>query len=141
MDAPAPLLFQRRFRTENRAISHGTLRKMLLAALGSTGLVDLTDGSPLNYTPHDFRRIFVTDAIMNGLPPHIAQIIAGHQDINVTLGYEKARELHQAGEKSQVARSARCPAGLPEFFSRSTDQAVCQDHPIWCKICPSEGMV
>jgi integrase len=85
---PAPLLFQRRFRTENRAISHGTLRKVLLAVLGSTGLVDPADGSPLNYTPHDFRRVFITDAILNGLPPHIAQIIAGHQDINVTLGYK-----------------------------------------------------
>ena len=25
---------------------------------------------------------------MSGLPPHIAQIIAGHRDINVTLGYK-----------------------------------------------------
>ena len=25
---------------------------------------------------------------MSGLPPHIAQVIAGHQDINVTLGYK-----------------------------------------------------
>ncbi|HEY5354433.1 MAG TPA: hypothetical protein VIK57_18445, partial [Streptosporangiaceae bacterium] len=37
---PAPLLFQRRFRTENRAISHGTLRKMLQTALAGTGLAD-----------------------------------------------------------------------------------------------------
>jgi integrase len=85
---PAPLLFQRRFRTENRAISHGTLRKMLQAALAGTGLADPVDGTPLNYTPHDFRRIFITDAIMNGLPPHIAQVIAGHRDINVTLTYK-----------------------------------------------------
>lgn len=32
--------------------------------------------------------MFITDAILNGLPPHIAQVIAGHQDINVTLGYK-----------------------------------------------------
>jgi hypothetical protein len=32
--------------------------------------------------------MFITDAILNGLPPHIAQIIAGHRDINVTLGYK-----------------------------------------------------
>ena len=25
---------------------------------------------------------------MSGLPPHIAQIIAGHRDVNVTLGYK-----------------------------------------------------
>jgi hypothetical protein len=59
---PAPLLFQRRFRTENRSINHGTLRKMLQAALADTGLVDAADGGPLNYTPHDFRRVFITDA-------------------------------------------------------------------------------
>jgi len=61
---------------------------MLQAALADTGLTDAADGSPLNYTPHDFRRLFITDAIMNGLPPHIAQVIAGHHDINVTLGYK-----------------------------------------------------
>jgi len=32
--------------------------------------------------------VFITDAILNGLPPHIAQVIVGHQDINVTLGYK-----------------------------------------------------
>ncbi|WP_427925563.1 tyrosine-type recombinase/integrase [Streptomyces sp. cg40] len=85
---PASLLFQRRFRTERRAISHGTVRKMLKAALADTGLLDPADGRPLNYTPHDFRRLFITDAVMNGLPQHIAQVIVGHQDINVTLGYK-----------------------------------------------------
>jgi hypothetical protein len=30
----------------------------------------------------------LSTSFMNGLPPHIAQIIAGHQDINVTLGYK-----------------------------------------------------
>ena len=56
---------------------------------------------PLRFTPHDFRRIFITDAILNGLPPHIAQIIAGHRDINVTMGYkavypEEAIQAHLA---------------------------------------------
>jgi hypothetical protein len=38
---------------------------------------------------HDLRhRMFITDAILNGLPPHIAQIVAGHADINVTMGYK-----------------------------------------------------
>ena len=60
---------------------------MLTAALARTGLTDPA-GSPLHYTPHDFRRLFITDAIINGLPPHIAQVIAGHRDINVTLGYK-----------------------------------------------------
>ena len=37
---------------------------------------------PLRFTPHDFRRLFITDAILGGLPPHVAQVIAGHRDIN-----------------------------------------------------------
>ena len=85
---PAPVLFQRRSGSENRRISDGTARNMLDAALAGTGLADPADGSPLHCTPHDFRRIFITDAIMSGLPPHIAQVIAGHRDINVTLGYK-----------------------------------------------------
>jgi hypothetical protein len=85
---PSPILFQRRFAAENRAVSDSSLRTMLNTALAGTGLTDPADGLPLRYTPHDFRRIFITDAIMSGLPPHIAQIIAGHRDINVTMGYK-----------------------------------------------------
>jgi integrase len=98
---PAPRLFQHHVGTENRAFSYSTVRNLLTAALAHSGLIDPADGEPLHYTPHDFRRMFITDAIMNGLPPHIAQIIAGHRDINVTLGYkavypEEAIEAHLA---------------------------------------------
>jgi hypothetical protein len=84
---PAPVLFQRRIGAENRAIPAATVRKLLAAALARTGLTG-PGGAPLHYTLHDFRRMFLTDAIMSGLPPHIAQIIAGHRDINITLGYK-----------------------------------------------------
>ncbi|MFF5249262.1 tyrosine-type recombinase/integrase [Streptosporangium sp. NPDC000095] len=99
--APAPLLFQRRVRTEHRRIGDETIRRLLSQALIDTRLTDPTTGGPLNYTPHDFRRLFITEAVMGGLPPHIAQILAGHQDINVTLGYkaiypEEAIQAHLA---------------------------------------------
>lgn len=85
---PAPLLFQRRIYGENRAITRNGVRELLSAALEHTGLTDPATGSPLHFTPHDFRRLFITDAVLNGLPPHIAQVIAGHRDINVTMGYK-----------------------------------------------------
>lgn len=74
---------------------------MLDEALACTGLKDVATGQPLHYTPHDFRRIFITDAVMSGLPPHIAQVIAGHKDINTTIGYkavypEEAIQSHLA---------------------------------------------
>jgi Phage integrase family len=98
---PLPLLFQRRIAAENRRISPDVARDMLAGALRDTGLTDPADGGPLRYTPHDFRRLFITDAVMNGLPPHIAQVIVGHRDINVTIGYkavypEEAIQSHLA---------------------------------------------
>ncbi|WP_162907159.1 site-specific integrase [Allorhizocola rhizosphaerae] len=55
-------------------------------ALEQTGLTD-PSGAPLRFVPHDFRRIFTTDALRAGLPPHIAAKILGHVDLNTTLGY------------------------------------------------------
>lgn len=83
-----PLLFQRRVGSEHRALSASAIRSMLDDAITASGLNEPATGQPLRFTPHDFRRLFITDAVLNGLPPHIAQIIAGHRDINVTMGYK-----------------------------------------------------
>jgi integrase len=98
---PAPLLFQRRFRGYDQALHDGTIRRMLSVAVALADLADPATGRPLVYTPHDFRRMFITDAVLNGLPPHIAQVIAGHRDINVTMGYkavypDEAIQAHRA---------------------------------------------
>ncbi len=137
---PAPLLFQRRFGAESRAISHGTIRKMIQAALADTGLTDSADGSPLNYTPHDFRRLFITDAILNGMPPHIAQVIAGHRDINVTLGYkavypEEAIQAHlsflarrrglRPSEEYRVPTDIEWQEFLGHFERRKVSTGIC----------------
>jgi len=84
----APVLFQRSVVGEQRAMSSGLIRKLLTEALEHSGLTDPVTGEPLHVTPHDFRRLFITDAVLSGLPPHIAQVIAGHRDINTTMGYK-----------------------------------------------------
>lgn len=84
---PMPLLFQWPFSGEHRPISDGTLRGLLQNAVARTGIRG-HDGLPLVFTPHDFRRMFVTDAIASGLPPHIAQMICGHRSITTTMGYK-----------------------------------------------------
>ncbi|WP_326760339.1 site-specific integrase [Streptomyces phaeochromogenes] len=98
--SPMPLLYQWHVSGEDRQISEHTIRDSLNDTLAASGLTD-TSGKPLNFEPHDFRRIFITDAILNGLPPHIAQVIAGHSNINTTMGYAAiypadAIEAHQA---------------------------------------------
>ena len=75
--APSPLLFQRSYRAENRAISERTIGKVLHDALAHTGLIDPADGHPLRYTPHDFRRIFITDAILTACPRTSRKLLPG----------------------------------------------------------------
>ncbi|MER6854041.1 tyrosine-type recombinase/integrase [Streptomyces flaveolus] len=97
---PMPLLYQWEVSEERRPISENTIRKALNETMEAAGLTGVS-GTPLDWQPHDFRRIFVTDALLNGLPPHIAQVIVGHENINTTMGYNaiypaKAIEAHRA---------------------------------------------
>ena len=84
---PMPLLLQRRLGTDNRPINSDAVRVLLDSALGHAGLTGQS-GQPLKFQPHDFRRLFITDAVMNGMPPHIAQLVVGHRDVNTTMGYK-----------------------------------------------------
>ncbi|WP_432084619.1 tyrosine-type recombinase/integrase [Streptomyces sp. WAC 04229] len=97
---PMPLLFQDRSGGYLRPLSRATIRRALDVTMLASGLTD-SAGDPLVFQPHDFRRIFVTDSILNGLPPHIAQVIAGHDHIGTTMGYAAiyptdAIEAHRA---------------------------------------------
>jgi hypothetical protein len=86
-NSPLPLLFQSRRRLEDRAVAETSLRQYLDHALTALGIKDAA-GHPMRYTFHDFRRLFITEAILHGMPPHIAQLVAGHRDINTTMGYK-----------------------------------------------------
>lgn len=114
-----PLLFQRRAGVENRPIPAGGVRALLNDVLAGTGMTD-TSGAPLLFSPHDFRRLFITDAIMNGMPPHIAQLVVGHRDINTTMGYKAVYpEEIINGHRSFIAR--RRAARPSEEYRTPTD--------------------
>ena len=109
---PMPLLFQRRLRAENSPVTAQAIRQLLDIALARTGLTDAA-GQPLRFAPHDFRRMLITDAIMHGMPPHIAQLVAGHRDINTTMGYKAVYpEEVINGHRAFIARR-RAPAPQP----------------------------
>ena len=84
--APLPYLFQRRFGHRPTVISSGYVRALLDRLGAYAGLRDV-DGTPLRFVPHDFRRIFATEAVNSGLPVHIAARLLGHLDLNTTQGY------------------------------------------------------
>ncbi len=70
----------------------------------ATTVAELRDGdAPIRFTPHDFRRLFSTEAVGAGLPLHIVAALLGHLDLDTTRSYTNSRELHQAGAFLQVA--------------------------------------
>ena len=82
---PMPYLFQRRFGTEDRPLTRSYIRECLVATSQAAQIT--AAGQPLQWRPHDFRRIFVTDAIRSGLPPHIAAKVCGHSTVDTTMEY------------------------------------------------------
>jgi integrase len=81
-----PHLFQRKHGWRDEVIGRNTVMDLLNATLARTGLRDAV-GSPLRYTPHDFRRIFATDAVTGGLPVHIVAKLLGHDSLVTTQAY------------------------------------------------------
>ncbi|MGC4851838.1 tyrosine-type recombinase/integrase [Micromonospora sp. DT4] len=83
---PMPFLFSRR---------HGHARQVLgqhqAVAMLARRCRDLSATHPefgqSRFTPHDFRRLFATDLVNNGLPIHIGAALLGHLDLNTTRGY------------------------------------------------------
>ncbi|MBF9132746.1 tyrosine-type recombinase/integrase [Plantactinospora sp. S1510] len=84
--SPMPFLFQRQLGTTRTVLSHGAVCAMLqrrcayLAARNPqfAGVV---------FAPHDFRRLFATELVNNGLPIHIGAALLGHLNLETTRGY------------------------------------------------------
>ncbi|MFJ2582941.1 tyrosine-type recombinase/integrase [Kitasatospora aureofaciens] len=136
---PMPLLFQYLRGGERRGMTANSIRKLLNRTLQTIGLTR-ADGTLLTCTPHDFRRMFVTDAIANGLPPHIAQIICGHKSISTTMTYKaiyptEALEAHRAfiarrratrpSEEYRTPTSEEWDAFLAHFEKRKVFIGIC----------------
>ncbi|MEU6191456.1 site-specific integrase [Nocardia sp. NPDC047038] len=136
---PMPVLFQRGIDNERRAFTHCAIRRLLINALAASALTD-ANGDPPMFQAHDFRRIFVTDAIMNGLPPHIAQVICGHKSIDTTMGYKavypaETIEAHRAfmarrratrpSEEYRTPTDAEWDSFLAHFEKRKVSVGTC----------------
>lgn len=83
---PLPHLFQRQRGWRRAVASDASIRRLINEVLALTGLRDGL-GNPLAYTPHDFRRIFATEAVTSGLPVHIAARLLGHASLDTTQAY------------------------------------------------------
>ncbi len=122
---PLPHLVQFREGGRSRCPGSWTIRMLITRAVGRAGLTE-ADGSPLRLTPHDFRRLFATEAVNSGLPIHIAARLLGHLDLNTTSAYVAVyptavfaayREFidHRRAQRPDEEYREPSPAELAEF--------------------------
>jgi hypothetical protein len=86
LSPPLPFLFQRIHGTQRRVIAIGHLASIINNAIARAGITG-TDGEPISLTPHDFRRVFATEAVSGGLPVHIVAKLLGHESLTTTEAY------------------------------------------------------
>ncbi|WP_103349730.1 site-specific integrase [Amycolatopsis sp. CA-128772] len=83
---PLPHLLQHRVGWSWEVPGVNMIQKWLSSILTLTGITDAA-GEPLRCTPHDFRRMFASEAVGIGLPVHIIARLLGHTNINTTQAY------------------------------------------------------
>jgi site-specific recombinase XerD len=81
-----PHLFQRRMRWKHDVLTPKMVRDLINDTVARAGLTDAS-GQPLHFRPHDFRRIFTTQAVAGGLPVHIAARLLGHASVTTVEPY------------------------------------------------------
>ncbi|MGY4770336.1 tyrosine-type recombinase/integrase (plasmid) [Kribbella sp. CWNU-51] len=82
---PMPFLFQRSISGDG-VMGAATVREMLQRACADLAATHRAFAG-VTFTPHDFRRLFATELVNNGLPIHIGAKLLGHLDLQTTQGY------------------------------------------------------
>jgi hypothetical protein len=81
-----PFLFQRLVDSVRSVFGYATVSEMLARRCAR-----LAERYPAfaeaRFTAHDFRRIFATELVNNGLPIHIGAALLGHLNLETTRGY------------------------------------------------------
>ncbi|WP_371129021.1 tyrosine-type recombinase/integrase [Rhodococcoides fascians] len=82
----SPFLFQRRIGQRLEVMTNGAIGTSIRKVCQDlAGLDPRFDG--VHFRPHDFRRLFATELVNNGLPIHIGAALLGHLNLDTTRGY------------------------------------------------------
>lgn len=86
LSPPLPLLFQHQVGPIPRGFSPNYVLRVLARACEEVAATH-PGFAGTRFTPHDFRRVFATDLVNNGLPIHIGAALLGHSNLQTTRGY------------------------------------------------------
>lgn len=106
-----PHLFQLREAGRSRSISPGTVRNWLTELANDLHIRDV-DGEVVVFTPHDFRRLYITELVNSGFPIHLAARLVGHTSLDVTSAYTAVyqKDIFEAYENFISKRRALRPS-------------------------------
>lgn len=106
-----PFLFQRKIGTNHEVMSPTTVVNMLQRRCEELA-EQHAEFRTACFTPHDFRRLFATELMNNGLPIHVGAALLGHLNIQTTRGYvavfneDVVRHYQQFLDRRRQARPA-----------------------------------
>lgn len=83
---PQPVLFQRHIGQHVEVMTTGGIAEKLRHLCQAIALTD-PRFEGVHFRPHDFRRLFATELVNNGLPIHIGAALLGHLNLETTRGY------------------------------------------------------
>ena len=100
----SPHLFPRLRRQHQRPalLACRTYRDQLYRWLDACDIRD-EHGQPVHLTPHQWRHTFGTRLVNRDVPLEVVRILLDHESMEMAAYYANSQELHQTGEKPQVA--------------------------------------
>jgi len=136
---PLPLLFQKRWGLSHHGLNQLRVKDLLDDVAAKAGITT-PDGTELRFTPHDFRRIFASEAVASGLPVHIAAKLLGHQTLATTqiylaiydqdviahhCGFLARRRALRPSEEYREPTDAEWEDFLSHFEKRKVELGIC----------------
>ncbi|MDX2676330.1 tyrosine-type recombinase/integrase [Streptomyces sp. NY05-11A] len=119
--ASMPFLFQRGSRGGRGVISPNTIANRI-----RTLCRELAESNPafvgLTFAPHDFRRLFATEIVNNGLPIHIGAALLGHLNIETTGGYVAVFNEDVVRHYQEYLARRRAVRPVEEYRSATSDE-------------------
>ncbi|MFD6314921.1 tyrosine-type recombinase/integrase [Streptomyces nigra] len=76
----------------------------------------------VHFAPHDFRRLFATELVNNGLPIHIGAALLGHLDIRTTRGYVAVFDEDVISHYHQFLARRRAARPTEEYREPTRDE-------------------
>jgi integrase len=115
----APYLLQGR--TRPHMIGRSTIREGLQTLSRQAG-AQRHDGSALDIGPHDCRRIFASEHLNNGTPPHVLRALLGHERLDTVMIYAKLYPGTLVEEYRRHVRGVYQAIHGPEVLSAPTEE-------------------